>query len=101
MDRRSFLKSTALSAVALNSADIAASNNDTQQGKETYKRIAVEESFIIPEIFDDLRNFAANGAKNEPGLLSLWGEAINSPGVDAFAQTLIDIGEGRLSITIS
>ena len=44
-----------------------------------YKRIATEEAFATPELFDLYRKLLASNALNDPGFNSLWGFYLGSP----------------------
>ena len=44
-----------------------------------YKRIATEEAFATPELFDLYRKLLAAGTVDDPGYTSLWGFYLNSP----------------------
>ena len=58
MNRRTFMKSVAASALALQANLALASDTRSKpqkSGKKSYKRIAVEESWMPTEIFDDFR----------------------------------------------
>jgi len=63
-----------------------------------YKRIAVEESWTIPEIFDDMREIALSNPKDEPGMASLWAEVMRTKGAKSFGDVLCDTGVDRLTM---
>jgi 5-carboxyvanillate decarboxylase len=49
----------------------------------SYKRIATEEAFATPEMFDFYRRMLADGTIRDPGFLSLWGFYLRSPSARA------------------
>ena len=84
--KRIFLKK-----VLLTSPLLMSTNNIFSQNIASYKRIAVEETFTIPEIVDALRDYVSNNPDAEPGLSAppyIVSETIN---------TLYDLGKERIS----
>lgn len=63
-----------------------------------YQRIATEEAFATPELFDHYRAILANGSVNDPGFTSLMGFYLGSstPGIVAVRERMLDLGERRL-----
>ncbi|HEY4214353.1 MAG TPA: amidohydrolase family protein [Steroidobacteraceae bacterium] len=53
-----------------------------------YKRIATEEAFATPELFDLYRKLLASNSLNDPGFNSLWGFYLGSP--SERARAIID-----------
>ncbi|WP_147822407.1 amidohydrolase family protein [Salidesulfovibrio onnuriiensis] len=66
--------------------------------QKSYKRIAVEESWMPTELFDDFRALAQTGETRitSPGLASLWGEVMQTPGAQLFREIITDINTSRL-----
>src|SRR5882724_5115901 len=64
-----------------------------------YSRIAAEEAFATPELFDLYRRMLANKTSGDPGFLSLWGFYLSSPSERAtqVIERLQDIGARRLA----
>ena len=64
-----------------------------------YSRIAAEEAFATPELFDLYRRMLANKTSGDPGFLSLWGFYLSSPSARAtqVIERLQDIGARRLA----
>jgi 5-carboxyvanillate decarboxylase len=63
-----------------------------------YQRIATEEAFSTPEMYEQYRKLLAGGSHNDPGFESLWGFYLNnsSPGIAAVSARMLDLGERRL-----
>jgi 2,3-dihydroxybenzoate decarboxylase len=63
-----------------------------------YKRIATEEAFATPEMFDMYRRLLAQGI-DDPGFNSLWGFYLNSPSerAQAIIQKLQQLDERRVA----
>ncbi len=98
LHRRSFIKGAALSAVALQTGIANATGVAPAPNKRDYKRIAVEESWMPPEIFDDIRDMASAKAADEPGMAMLWGEVMRMPGTNKFREIISDISGHRLGV---
>jgi len=64
----------------------------------SFKRIAIEEAFVTPEIAEAWAKVLAQGAPGEPGFRKM-GETIlkDSPGTRLIHQCLVDLGEGRIA----
>jgi len=64
-----------------------------------YQRIATEEAFAIPELFDCYRRLLAGGSPDDPGFESLWGFYLADPGPRATAvrRRLVDLDHERLA----
>jgi 5-carboxyvanillate decarboxylase len=63
-----------------------------------YRRIAVEEAFLPPELVQRYLRMIADGSADDPGFLSLWGfyggeEGARKTGV---LQRIQDLGEARI-----
>lgn len=86
--RRTFLKKTALvsSAMAVSKSASAQDSNTTD-----FRRIAVEETFSVPEVLDAMRALIEREPDREPGL--------SAPPyvVTDTIQALYDLGEGRIA----
>src|SRR6201996_4289187 len=54
----------------------------------SYRRIATEEAFATPEMFNLYKRMLADGSARDPGFLSLWGFYLRSP--SARATQIID-----------
>ncbi len=86
-NRRTFLKDAIVASTALAFSKTAAQSTDTGG----IRRIAVEETFAIPEVLDALRDLVESDPDREPGLTA-------PPYVvtDTIRQ-LYDLGEGRIA----
>ncbi|MDH5345767.1 MAG: amidohydrolase family protein [Gammaproteobacteria bacterium] len=64
----------------------------------SYQRIATEEAFAIPELFDCYRRLLADGSFDDPGFLRLWGFYLSDPGPRATGvrRRLVDLDDERL-----
>ena len=88
MDRRTFLKQ----AMAASSAYAVANAARAQDAESAaIRRIAVEETFAVPEVLDALRTLVENEPDREPGL--------NAPPyvVTDTIRALTDLGEARIA----
>jgi 2,3-dihydroxybenzoate decarboxylase len=67
--------------------------------KVPYKRIATEEAFATPEMFDAFKKLLASGKSDDPGFDAMWGFYMNSPSERALniRTRLLDIGAARLA----
>ena len=65
----------------------------------TYLRIATEEAFGTPELFERYRAILSDGSVNDPGFTSLMGFYLTStaPGIVAVRERMLDLGDRRLS----
>ena len=63
-----------------------------------YKRIATEEAFAPPEMFEQYRKLLDRNAIDDPGFQSLWGFYLRSPSARAtqIIARIQDLGEQRL-----
>jgi 2,3-dihydroxybenzoate decarboxylase len=61
-------------------------------------RIATEEAFATPELFERYRAILSDGSVNDPGFTSLMGFYLGSsaPGIVAVRERMLDLGERRL-----
>src|ERR1700733_11287750 len=64
----------------------------------SYLRIATEEAFGTPELFERYRAILADGSVNDPGFTSLMGFYLGSsaPGIVAVRERMLDLGDRRL-----
>jgi 2,3-dihydroxybenzoate decarboxylase len=64
-----------------------------------YKRIATEEAFATPDMFDAFKKLLASGASDDPGFDAMWGFYMNSPSDRArnIREKLLNIGEARIA----
>ena len=71
----------------------------TTPGKASYKRIATEEAFCPPEMFDEYKKILDGGKLDDPGFNSLWGFYLTSPSprTTFIRNCMTDIGEQRLA----
>lgn len=88
VNRRTFLKEAMLASSAY-----AVANTTQAQDAEpvAIRRIAVEETFALPEVLDALRTLVENEPDREPGL------AAPPYVVTDTIQALTDLGEGRIA----
>jgi 2,3-dihydroxybenzoate decarboxylase len=63
-----------------------------------YRRIATEEAFATPEIYDHYRKLLAGGSHHDPGFGSLWGFYLNntSPRIAEVSARMTDLDQRRL-----
>jgi 5-carboxyvanillate decarboxylase len=80
MKRREFIGAAAIGALAASAAAQA------QPPRRTYKRIATEEGFLIPEVLDENERIMRAG-----------GPQLMTRGAGVMAQNSIDIGAGRIA----
>ncbi len=94
--RREFLKT----AVALPAAlQLGAAQVGAQEatGQKKFRRIALEEAFITPELYAAWRKRGEKGWDDEPGFQGLAPIHFDdSPGAKLIQQRLIDVGELRI-----
>ena len=84
--RRTFLTQAVLASSAL-----AASKTISAQSSGEYRRIAVEETFTIPEVLDALRDLVEREPDREPGLTAPPYVVTDT------VRVLYDLGEGRIA----
>lgn len=84
--RRTFLTHAVLASSAL-----AASKTVSTQSPEGYRRIAVEETFTIPEVLDAIRDLVERDPGREPGLTAPPYVVTDT------VRLLYDLGEGRIA----
>ena len=98
-NRRAFLKKAALLTTA---AQIGVTQSGTVfgmgHGKQAFRRIAIEEAFLLPDMVEEFRKVLASGAEGEPGFRAVYGAVMmaNKPGANRTMQRLADLGEGRI-----
>ena len=65
----------------------------------SYTRIATEEAFATPELFDCYRRIIDDGTLDDPGFFSLWGHYLGSESRRAvdIRRKLVDLDEERLA----
>ena len=87
-NRRTFLKNAALASAA---TAVSKSISAQSAGSSGFQRIAVEETFSVPEVLDAMRDLLEREPDREPGL--------SAPPyvVTDTIQTLYDLGEGRIA----
>ena len=68
-------------------------------GKVPYKRIATEEAFCPPELFEIYGKILDEGKLGDPGFESLWGFYLRSPSARTtfIRQCMTDLGDQRLA----
>ena len=88
MDRRAFLKDAILASSAYALADAASAQGAGPAGT---RRIAVEETFAIPEVLDALRMLVEREPDREPGLTAPPYVVTDT------IRDLTDLGEGRIA----
>ena len=68
-------------------------------GKAPYKRIATEEAFCPPEMFDLYRKIIAENRVDDPGFNTMWGFYLSSPSARTtfIRDCMSDVGEKRLA----
>ena len=86
--RRTFLKHAALASSAIAVTRTVAAQNTGATG---FQRIAVEETFSLPEVLDAMRELIEREPDREPGL------AAPPYVVTDTIQALYDLGEGRIA----
>jgi 5-carboxyvanillate decarboxylase len=101
LSKRAFLKTAmdlsvgaVVSPLATTASQIA--NNTTNTSKSAFKRIAIEEAFATPELFDEWRKLLATDAEKEPGFRKLYEPFLSSPATKEIRDRLIDVGVGRI-----
>ncbi len=64
----------------------------------SYLRIATEEAFATPELFERYRAILSDGSVSDPGFSSLMGFYLTSPapGIVAVRERMLDLGDRRL-----
>ncbi len=71
----------------------------TKPGKAPYKRIATEEAFCPPEMFDIYRKILAENRLDDPGFNTMWGFYLSSPSARTtfIRDHMSDVGAKRLA----
>ena len=103
-DRRSFLKYAlaGYAAVKAGAASLTAqvmppyAREDRKPGKADYKRIATEEAWGPPELFEMYIDNIKNGALTDPGFVYMWSLFTGQPVFKELMVQLQDIGERRI-----
>ena len=88
MDRRTFLKEAMLASSAY---AVASATRAQDAATAPIRRIAVEETFALPEVLDALRTLVENEPDREPGLTAPPYVATDT------IRALTDLGEGRIA----
>jgi 5-carboxyvanillate decarboxylase len=107
LNRRSFFQFAAASYAAFSSALASAAaqiklprTNDQapKPRKVPYKRIATEEAWAPPELFEMYRKLIESNPYARPGLNSMWqgGSTRGSGGSNPIVSRLMELGEGRI-----
>ncbi|MEH2155357.1 MAG: amidohydrolase family protein [Nostoc sp.] len=99
--KRAFLKTAIDLSVAAVVSPLATpaspvSNNTTKFSKSVFKKIAIEEAFATPELFDEWRKLLINDAEKEPGFQKLYKPFLNSPATKEIRDRLTDVGASRI-----
>lgn len=96
--KRAFLKKVVdLSVCAAISPFAAQIDNETNKAsKSIFKKIAIEEAFATPELFDEWRKLLASNTQKEPGFRKLYGSFLSNPATQDIRDRLLDVGTGRL-----
>lgn len=100
-NRRSVLKTIAkLSAYPFLSPSASTlfgkTNSISSPSQAAFKRIAVEEAFATPELFDEWRELIVNGNFPEPGFYKLYEPLLTSSETQKLRDQLLDVGSGRI-----
>src|SRR5471030_1746785 len=71
----------------------------SKPGKVPYKRIATEEAFCPPEMFEIYGKILDSKTINDPGFESLWGFYLRSPSprTTFIRDCMTDLGDKRLA----
>ncbi len=108
IDRRTLLQAALSSPLVLGAGKISAEQVGPVVGESDYRRIAVEEAFMTPELMKAQRKFLDENHADEPGFNQFWGtlmdeisvwdmfkEMINAPGSMGMRRAM-DLGDGRI-----
>ncbi|WP_126453216.1 amidohydrolase family protein [Sulfuriflexus mobilis] len=96
--RRKILRSTlALSAGSLVGQTTLAGGLGSSAPPTGLRRIAIEEAFATPELFEQWQTVLADPASHEPGFKALYRPFLNSPATRPIRDRLLDLGELRLN----
>lgn len=96
--RRKILRSTlALSASSLFGHAALAEGLGTSLPHTSFRRIAIEEAFATPELFEQWRVVLADPAAHEPGFKALYGPFLDSTATRLMRDRLLDLGTLRLN----
>lgn len=99
--KRAFLKTAmdlSIGAVVAPLATDASqvTNYTTEFSKSVFKKIAIEEAFATPELFDEWRKLLATSVDKEPGFQKLYKPFLNSPATKEIRDRLTDVGASRI-----
>lgn len=99
--KRAFLKTAmdlSVGAVVSPLATFASqvTNHTTKTSNRSFKRIAIEEAFATPELFDEWRKILATDAEKEPEFRKLYEPFLTSPATKEIRDRLIDVGACRI-----
>jgi 5-carboxyvanillate decarboxylase len=101
LSKRAFLKKAVDLSVCAAISPLAAApqigNETNKTNKSAFKKIAIEEAFATPELFDEWRKLLAGNSQKEPGFRKLYGSFLNNPATKDIRDRLLDLGMGRLS----
>ncbi len=93
--RRTLLQASTLSLAQMGISRAHAAQG-TGKSPLVYERIAVEETFGIPEIMEATLDLAKSGAKDEPGLVGFWRGRDFDASPPPWLAPLYDLGDMRL-----
>lgn len=95
--RRGFIRNAlTLAASGFVSSPVFAGKKSTVDSLAGVKRIAIEEAFATPELFEQWQLLLKDDSLNEPGFQALYGPFLRSPATRTMRQRLLDLGEGRI-----
>jgi 2,3-dihydroxybenzoate decarboxylase len=96
--RRTFIRNAALLGVAAKAGLVQnRAAHGAAEERRAFRRIAIEEAFGVPELFDAYREVLAAGAPGESGFKSVYGVLMaERPGANLTMQRLTDLGEQRI-----
>jgi 2,3-dihydroxybenzoate decarboxylase len=101
LSKRAFLKKAVDLSVCAAISPLAAApqigNETNKASKSAFKKIAIEEAFATPELFDEWRKLLASNSQEEPGFRKLYGSFLSNPATKDIRDRLLDLGTGRLS----
>ncbi|MDZ8104915.1 MAG: amidohydrolase family protein [Nostoc sp. DedQUE12a] len=100
--KRAFLKKAMDFCVGVGVSPLATAtsqvtNDTTKFSKTVFKKIAIEEAFATPELFDEWRKLLATDAEKEPGFQKLYKPFLSSSATKEIRDRLTDVGAGRIS----
>ncbi|WP_375476554.1 amidohydrolase family protein [uncultured Nostoc sp.] len=71
-------------------------DDTTKLSKSVFKKIAIEEAFATPELFEEWRKLLVTDAEKEPGFQKLYKPFLNSPATKEIRDRLINVGASRI-----